>query len=49
MKLLLQGKTNRDIADVLSISDKTVSTYKRRVLDKYNVKNIVELSKVLGT
>ncbi len=27
MKLLLQGKTNRDIADVLSISDKTVSTY----------------------
>ena len=48
MKLLLQGKTNRDIADVLSISDKTVSTYKRRVLDKYNVKNIVELSKVLG-
>ncbi|HDZ3729025.1 TPA: response regulator transcription factor [Vibrio harveyi] len=49
MKLLLQGKTNRDIADILSISDKTVSTYKRRVLDKYNVKNIVELSKVLGT
>ncbi|ELC3158517.1 response regulator transcription factor [Vibrio harveyi] len=49
MKLLLQGKTNRDIADVLSISDKTVSTYKRRVLDKYNVKNIVELSIVLGT
>ncbi|ELI0633156.1 response regulator transcription factor [Vibrio harveyi] len=49
MKLLLQGKTNRDIADVLSISDKTVSTYKRRVLDKYNVKNIVELSKVLCT
>ncbi|MEQ3491460.1 response regulator transcription factor [Vibrio sp. SSH13-20] len=49
MKLLLQGKTNRDIADVLSISDKTVSTYKRRVLDKYDVKNIVELSKVLGT
>ncbi|CAH1234427.1 Putative two-component response regulator [Vibrio harveyi] len=49
MKLLLQGKTNRDIAGVLSISDKTVSTYKRRVLDKYNVKNIVELSKVLGT
>ncbi|MCV5664269.1 LuxR C-terminal-related transcriptional regulator, partial [Escherichia coli] len=38
MKYLLQGKSNRDIASVLSISDKTVSTYKRRVLDKFNVK-----------
>ncbi|MDW3170897.1 LuxR C-terminal-related transcriptional regulator, partial [Vibrio sp. Y184] len=34
---------------VLSISDKTVSTYKRRVLDKFNVKNIVELTRVAGT
>ncbi|MDW2111210.1 LuxR C-terminal-related transcriptional regulator, partial [Vibrio sp. 2089] len=32
-----------------SISDKTVSTYKRRVLDKFNVKNIVELTRVAGT
>ncbi|EDP59274.1 response regulator transcription factor [Vibrio sp. AND4] len=46
MKLLLQGKSNRDIADILSISDKTVSTYKRRLLEKFNVKNIVELSKI---
>ncbi|HDM8234094.1 TPA: response regulator transcription factor [Vibrio campbellii] len=49
MKLLLQGKSNRDIADVLSISDKTVSTYKRRVLDKLNVNNIIELAKVIET
>lgn len=49
MKYLLQGKSNRDIASVLSISDKTVSTYKRRVLDKFNVKNIVELTRVAGT
>ncbi|CAM2786805.1 response regulator transcription factor [Vibrio mytili] len=48
MKFLMQGKSNRDIAEILSISDKTVSTYKRRVLDKYNVKNIVELTKVAG-
>ncbi|USD52577.1 response regulator transcription factor [Vibrio sp. SCSIO 43153] len=45
MKLLLQGKSNREIADVLSISDKTVSTYKRRVLDKFNVTNLIELMK----
>ncbi len=49
MKHLLQGKSNRDIASVLSISDKTVSTYKRRVFDKFNVKNIVELTKIAGT
>ncbi len=49
MKLLQQGKSNRDIADVLSTSDKTVSTYKRGVLDKFNVKNIVELAKVVST
>ncbi|WP_050910942.1 response regulator transcription factor [Vibrio campbellii] len=49
MKLLLQGKSNRDIADVLSISDKTVSTYKRRVLDKLNVNNIIELAKGIET
>lgn len=49
MKYLLQGKSNRDIASVLLISDKTVSTYKRRVLDKFNVKNIVELTRVAGT
>ena len=48
MKYLLQGKSNRDIAEVLSISDKTVSTYKRRVLDKFNVDNIVELTRVAG-
>lgn len=48
MKLLLQGKSNRDIAMVLSISEKTVSTYKRRVLDKFNVKNIIELTKFVS-
>ncbi|WP_273979488.1 response regulator transcription factor [Vibrio parahaemolyticus] len=49
MKYLLQGYSNRDIASVLSISDKTVGTYKRRVLDKFNVKNIIELTRVAGT
>lgn len=47
MKYLLQGKSNRHIAEVLSISDKTVSTYKRRVLDKFNVNNIVELTRMV--
>ncbi|KJY84662.1 regulator [Vibrio galatheae] len=45
MNYLLQGKTNKEIAHILSISDKTVSTYKRRLLDKYGVNNIIELNK----
>lgn len=42
---LVQGKSNKYIADVLSLSAKTVSTYKRRILDKYKVTSIVELIK----
>ncbi|UTT84357.1 response regulator transcription factor [Vibrio pelagius] len=42
---LVQGKSNKYIADVLSLSAKTVSTYKRRILDKYKVNSIVELIK----
>lgn len=48
MKLLVQGMNNRDIAALLSISDKTVSTYKRRILDKFSVGNLVELLKIVG-
>jgi two-component system response regulator FimZ (fimbrial Z protein)/two-component system response regulator EvgA len=40
---LIQGKSNKDISKMLSISTKTVSTYKRRILDKYTVSNVFEL------
>lgn len=46
MNHLLRGKTNKEIAHILSISDKTVSTYKKRLLDKYGVGNLMELNKV---
>ncbi|WP_170213735.1 response regulator transcription factor [Vibrio tasmaniensis] len=42
---LVQGKSNKYIADVLSISSKTVSTYKRRILDKYKVTSVIDLIK----
>ncbi|MBM7035563.1 response regulator transcription factor [Vibrio ulleungensis] len=45
MNHLLQGRSNREIASILSISEKTVSTYKKRILDKYSVSNLVELSR----
>ncbi|WP_373953630.1 response regulator [Vibrio pomeroyi] len=46
-KLLLKGMTNKDAAEFLSISEKTISTYKRRMLTKYSVDSIVELSRVI--
>lgn len=46
-KLLLNGMTNKDAATRLSISEKTISTYKRRLLTKYSVASIVELSRVI--
>ncbi|ACY52973.1 MULTISPECIES: hypothetical protein [Vibrio diabolicus subgroup] len=33
----------------VAISDKTVSTKKRRFLDKFNVNDVIELAKVVGT
>ncbi len=45
MNYLLQGKNNREIAEILSISDKTVSTYKKRIMDKFNVNNLVDLTR----
>ena len=48
MNYLLQGKTNKEIAEILSISDKTISTYKRRIMDKFNVKNVIELTQALS-
>lgn len=46
-KLLLKGMTNKDAAEFLSISEKTVSTYKRRMLTKYSVNSVIELSRVI--
>lgn len=47
MNYLLKGRNNREIAQLLKISDKTVSTYKKRLFDKYGVSNLIELSKVV--
>jgi len=44
--LTLQGKSIREIADMLLISSKTVNTYRYRVYEKLNVKNDVELTRL---
>jgi DNA-binding NarL/FixJ family response regulator len=43
LSLLSKGKRNKDIAKQLSINEKTVSTYKTRLLKKLKVDNIADL------
>jgi len=43
LKLLASGRKNKEIALELDINEKTVSTYKARLMKKLNVGNIVDL------
>lgn len=43
LNMLASGKRNKDIADALSINEKTVSTYKTRLLQKLKVDNLADL------
>lgn len=45
MRMIVQGKTVSEIAHELSLSIKTVSTYRGRVLDKMNVRSNAELAR----
>jgi two-component system invasion response regulator UvrY len=43
MRLIASGKTVSEIANLLSLSDKTISTYRARVLDKMGMRTTAEL------
>ena len=43
LKLLAEGYSNREIADFLSISVKTVETHRANIMRKHNFKNVTEL------
>jgi len=47
MRLLGRGKTVTQIASILGISDKTVSTYRARILEKMHVKTNADLVRYL--
>lgn len=44
MGLIASGKTVREIAEMLSLSDKTISTYRARILEKMDMKTNAELT-----
>ncbi|CAM3957778.1 response regulator transcription factor [Rahnella bruchi] len=46
MKYLVNGLNNKQIAESLSLSEKTVSTYKSRVLEKLNVSTVLALAEM---
>jgi DNA-binding NarL/FixJ family response regulator len=44
MRLIASGKTVREISALLSLSDKTISTYRARLLEKMGMKTNAELT-----
>lgn len=44
--LILQGKAIKEMAELLSLSDKTINTYRYRLYDKLQIKNDVELTRL---
>ena len=45
MELLVAGKPIKEIADTMFLSEKTVTTYRARILEKLSLKNNVELTR----
>jgi two-component system, NarL family, invasion response regulator UvrY len=44
MCMLASGKSLKEIADALFLSEKTITTYRARILEKMNLRNNVELT-----
>ena len=44
MRMLASGKSLKEIADELFVSEKTVTTYRARILEKMKLRNNVELT-----
>jgi len=45
LQLLAEGKTTREIAAVIGVSDKTVETYRQHIMEKLDLHSIAELTK----
>lgn len=49
LQLIVEGKSNKEIALVLSISPKTVSVHRTNIMSKLHVQNTVELIRVAAS
>lgn len=45
LQLIAEGKSNNDIADILSISPKSVHTYRKRLMGKLDIRDLPNLVK----
>ncbi len=45
-QMLIEGKSTTEIANFLNVRSNTISTYKRRIFDKTEATNILELAKI---
>ncbi len=43
LRYLINGKKNNEISELLCLNEKTISTYKLRLLNKLNVTNLIDL------
>lgn len=48
MQLMTEGKWTKEIAAIMDLKENTISTYKRRIYDKLDVKDPIELSKKIA-
>ena len=45
LQLLAEGKSTRQIAELLHVSIKTIETHRRQIMDKLNIHSVAELTK----
>ncbi len=46
LQLLAEGKSTKEIADMLFVSVKTIETHRQQIMNKLDIHNIAELTKL---
>jgi len=45
LQLVAEGKSSAQIADILSLSERTIETHRKRIMDKLDLRTVAELTK----
>ena len=48
LKYMQEGLSNKEIYSVTGLKPSTISTYKKRIFDKFNTKSIVRINRMLS-